>query len=420
MLNKISKEIDYCLIGILFLCMYFTGPLYQVNLIGIKILPFDFAIVGITIFVILRMLKEKTLKYNIISFPKILLISFCLFATMMSLDILRVPAHLSVLTLLIATIRNFVFSWIIINLVLRTKINQEQIMSLVTCITTAVSFVSIIAYFIYSISLAKIQMMPSLWHLGIWYYLSEGKFLRLSGLASDPNFFIAVSIVGFIFSLLLFNKNNLQKIMSFIIFIALVLTISKIFLVLLVGSFMGLLAIYIIKKQKYILDILRNFLTIVIISSVVLLIIGIMFPKVNVYKMYTSRISTEVAYTNNPEAIDTRSSLWKVGYETYLEHPVTGSGGKAILFKRGMYVHNDYLEMMSSYGIIGLMILLFFLFSNLFVSFKYLYSRLLLAPFLSIFCYVGFMMGFSVFFNPYFFFPLGIMWSQIILLKKQE
>jgi len=338
----------------------------------------------------------------------------------MSLDILRVPAHLSVLTLLIATIRNFVFSWIIINLVLRTKINQEQIMSLVTCITTAVSFVSIIAYFIYSISLAKIQMMPSLWHLGIWYYLSEGKFLRLSGLASDPNFFIAVSIVGFIFSLLLFNKNNLQKIMSFIIFIALVLTISKIFLVLLVGSFMGLLAIYIIKKQKYILDILRNFLTIVIISSVVLLIIGIMFPKVNVYKMYTSRISTEVAYTNNPEAIDTRSSLWKVGYETYLEHPVTGSGGKAILFKRGMYVHNDYLEMMSSYGIIGLMILLFFLFSNLFVSFKYLYSRLLLAPFLSIFCYVGFMMGFSVFFNPYFFFPLGIMWSQIILLKKQE
>ena len=136
--------------------------------------------------------------------------------------------------------------------------------------------------------------------------------------------------------------------------------------------------------------------------------------------MYTSRISTEMSYSSNPQAVDTRSSLWKVGYETYLEHPIVGSGGKAIFFKRGMYVHNDYLEMMSSYGIIGLLSLLFFLFSNLLVSFKYLYNRLLLAPYLSILCYAGFMMGFSVFFNPYFFFPLGIMWSLIIQLKNSE
>lgn len=413
MRKSFSENIDLLLACLLYIGLFLSGPLYELHL-GVTILPFDIVCVAALVFAARRIFFEKSFKASVRIFPRTMIVYAFLFFLITALDILRSPHPFSVGTLLIAVVRNFALLFLITMLMCRTRLLQERIMSAIAWITAAISGISLIAYFYCMFLFDNIRSHPALWHPGIWYYLSEGRVLRLSGFGADPNFFVAAALIGFAFSLFFFDRSAWRKTASIVIFLALAFTVSKIVLVILFAIPAGLAALYLIKRRAEPLQILRRYAQTAGSSLLILVFLGLISPQLNLWNMYQSRISSaEYGLARTSETADERTSLWRSAYELFSRHPVLGAGGKAVYFERGEYVHNDYLEFLSSYGIVGFAVFMAFLFYSLAMPFQYLSDPIVLAPYLSVACYAIFMIGFSVFFNPFLFFALGCLWGNI-------
>jgi O-antigen ligase len=412
MKNIQIEKIYPLLIGLMYVSLYFIGPLYTIHFV-VDILPFDIALTIIAGVLIAKFFIEGSLKSKIKLFPKFLIIPLIIFSFILSIDVLRASLPFTVITLLVANTRNFLLAWLLIVLIKDSKESEEKVGKYLISITAFISGLSVIVYFVYSFSFKAIKPMIALWHPGIWYFLSEGKVMRLSGVAGDPNFFLAISIIGFVYSLFYFNKNIKYKIASLIIFIAIIFTISKIALVILAALFFAFFVLITVKRQES-FKITRNYIFVILLSLPIFFIIGFISNDFNVYKMYKMRIYSAAEFVDvQSPVLDTRTSLWNTGYEIFSHNPIFGAGGKAAFFERKEYLHNDYLEMMSSYGLIGLAALVFFLGATLVMSYRNLFMPLVTESFLLVVCYSVFMLGFSVFFNPFLFFVLGLLWAGI-------
>jgi O-antigen ligase len=401
------------LIGLIYTSFYFIGPLYTTHFV-VDILPFDIILTIIAGVLIIKFFLEGSLKPKIKLFPRFLIIPLIIFSFILSIDVLRASLPFAVITLLVANTRNFLLAWLLIVLIKDSRESKEKVGEYLIFITAFISTISLIMYFINSFSLKMIKPVVALWHPGIWYFLSEGKIMRLSGVASDPNFFLAISIIGFVYSLFYFNKNIKYKIASLTILIAIIFTISKMALVVLAALFFVGCALFILKRREESLKVIRNYIFVVLLSMPIFFVAGFISKDFNVYQMYKARIYSAAEFVDvQSPVLDTRTSLWQTGYEIFSHNPIFGAGGKAAFFERKEYLHNDYLEMMSSYGLIGLAALMFFLGATLVMSYRNLFMPLVTESFFLVICYSVFMLGFSVFFNPFLFFVLGLLWAGI-------
>ena len=395
-----EENIFAYLTGLIFLSLYFVNSKFMFD-IGVKITITDIVILGTFIFFLFRFFKKDS-KIQI-QIPLILLITFIVFLLIVGLDIKRVKWPLRNFTLFVMCLRN-IFLMIVVS---SFKLEENKILKTIANISIFISMISLILYFFYLFQYQQILSNQFLWKPGIWYDLGEGSILRLSGVGNDPNFFGIVNIIGLIFCLFLFNERK-YKIGSIVIFLSIVLTFSRtLFIILGILVLIFIVLSSILKKRDILKEVSVNYLKICLIFILFGILIGLFMTSINIVGIMQEKMKSGIG-----KSIADRFHLWSLALSSFRTSPLIGQGGRYIQMTEGKYVHNDYLELLSSYGLIGFFIVVFFLLGNLKIGILNLTNNIKIGAYILLIVYMIFMMGFSIFFNPYVYFIIGLLWGN--------
>ena len=395
-----EENIFAYLTGLIFLSLYFVNSKFMFD-IGVKITITDIVILGTFIFFLFRFFKKDS-KIQI-QIPLILLITFIVFLLIVGLDIKRVKWPLRNFTLFVMCLRN-IFLMIAVS---SFKLEENKILKTIANISIFISMISLILYFFYLFQYQQILSNQFLWKPGIWYDLGEGSILRLSGVGNDPNFFGIVNIIGLIFCLFLFNERK-YKIGSIVIFLSIVLTFSRtLFIILGILVLIFIVLSSILKKRDILKEVSVNYLKICLIFILFGILIGLFMTSINIVGIMQEKMKSGIG-----KSIADRFHLWSLALSSFRTSPLIGQGGRYIQMTEGKYVHNDYLELLSSYGLIGFFIVVFFLLGNLKIGILNLTNNIKIGAYILLIVYMIFMMGFSIFFNPYVYFIIGLLWGN--------
>ena len=395
-----EENIFAYLTGLIFLSLYFVNSKFIFD-IGVKITITDIVILGTFIFFLFRFFKKDS-KIQI-QIPLILLITFIVFLLIVGLDIKRVKWPLRNFTLFVMCLRN-IFLMIAVS---SFKLEENKILKTIANISIFISMISLILYFFYLFQYQQILSNQFLWKPGIWYDLGEGSILRLSGVGNDPNFFGIVNIIGLIFCLFLFNERK-YKIGSIVIFLSIVLTFSRtLFIILGILVLIFIVLSSILKKRDILKEVSVNYLKICLIFILFGILIGLFMTSINIVGIMQEKMKSGIG-----KSIADRFHLWSLALSSFRTSPLIGQGGRYIQMTEGKYVHNDYLELLSSYGLIGFFIVVFFLLGNLKIGILNLTNNIKIGAYILLIVYMIFMMGFSIFFNPYVYFIIGLLWGN--------
>ena len=395
-----EENIFAYLTGLIFLSLYFVNSKFIFD-IGVKITITDIVILGTFIFFLFRFFKKDS-KIQI-QIPLILLITFIVFLLIVGLDIKRVKWPLRNFTLFVMCLRN-IFLMIAVSSI---KLEENKILKTIANISIFISMISLVLYFFYLFQYQQILSNQSLWKPGIWYDLGEGSILRLSGVGNDPNFFGIVNIIGLIFCLFLFNERK-YKIGSIVIFLSIVLTFSRtLFIILGILVLIFIVLSSILKKRDILKEVSVNYLKICLIFILFGILIGLFMTSINIVGIMQEKMKSGIG-----KSIADRFHLWSLALSSFRTSPLIGQGGRYIQMTEGKYVHNDYLELLSSYGLIGFFIVVFFLLGNLKIGILNLTNNIKIGAYILLIVYMIFMMGFSIFFNPYVYFIIGLLWGN--------
>ncbi len=403
-----EENIYSYLTGLIFLSLYFANSKFIFD-IGVKITITDIAILGIFIFSLFRFFKKHNRMH--IQIPTILLIVFIIFIVIVGLDIKRVKWPLRNLTLFIMCLRNI---FLLISLS-SFKLEENKILKTIANISIFISMISLILYFFYLFQYQQILSNQSLWAPGIWYVLGEGFILRLSGVGNDPNFFGMVNIIGLIFCFLLFKQRK-YKIGAIVIFLSIILTSSRtLFIILGILVLIFTVLSSILKKSDILKEISVNYLKICLFFILFGILISLFMPSINIFDTIQERMISGIG-----NGFAGRFHLWSLAVSSFRTSPLIGQGGRYIRMTEGQYVHNDYLEILSSYGLIGFFVVMFFLLGNLKIGILNLTNNIKIGAYILLIVYMFFMMGFSIFFNPYIYFIIGLLWGNSYIEKHLE
>lgn len=395
-----EENIFAYLTGLIFLSLYFVNSKFIFD-IGVKITITDIVILGTFIFFLFRFFKKDS-KIQI-QIPLILLITFIVFLLIVGLDIKRVKWPLRNFTLFVMCLRN-IFLMIAVS---SFKLEENKILKTIANISIFISMISLILYFFYLFQYQQILSNQFLWKPDIWYDLGEGSILRLSGVGNDPNFFGIVNIIGLIFCLFLFNERK-YKIGSIVIFLSIVLTFSRtLFIILGILVLIFIVLSSILKKRDILKEVSVNYLKICLIFILFGILIGLFMTSINIVGIMQEKMKSGIG-----KSIADRFHLWSLALSSFRTSPLIGQGGRYIQMTEGKYVHNDYLELLSSYGLIGFFIVVFFLLGNLKIGILNLTNNIKIGAYILLIVYMIFMMGFSIFFNPYVYFIIGLLWGN--------
>ncbi len=321
--------------------------------LGIIITPSDLTILAFLIFLpVIKQFKFRLNKHVLILFA-LIFISFLL--ETISALLRDLPQNL---TLGIALLRNGA----LIFLILQVNYDYKKLSKWIVLSGVFFSIIAIAGFVNSLLNYRKIIFNQNLWDPGIFYTLDQG-ILRLQGLKEDPNFFFIINLIPLFFSIsLIREKRNFFSISMFsIILTASFLTFSRTGMVLL-----GLLLIIIILKE---FNLKKIFLTSVIILTIIFLstFISNIFSVPSITKVITFRFE---------KAVETGGShriyYWEVAWKGFENSIIFGNGGRYTLRKAGNYAHNDYLEMLSSHGLMGFGLMsILYLYVFLFIKTKY-------------------------------------------------
>lgn len=380
-------------IVLLFQSLYMRGTPFVLNA-GIKVSPVDIILIIFFCFHLVNIFMGKT-KIKL-SYPlNCLLCFFCILSVVEIFSVIFIdkgqPGNV---TLALSIIRNFILIYLIVNLVI---LKMKTILFIV--VIAAIN--SIIALFFYIKTLSNIYIImsrPDLWKPGIFYTLDQGV-LRLQGLSDDPNFFFLVNFIGVVLNWSLFTlQKGIKKIIYFVLFILLLLTSVLTF------SRTG----FIIASLFFITLFCKYYRYVSILLPILIVLIA---PFFNVLKLrFASAIETGGSG---------RLYLWNIALEGFIKSPIWGQGGRYTLKVANNYAHNDFLEILSSHGLIGIFpviimyIYIIFAFIKIFKKINGEYhgqfNTFFNNIFLAFLIYILAQFFFTIFYNPYIWFMLGML-----------
>jgi len=391
-------------LGLLFLSLYFTGPKFVVFPV-LKVTPTDIilliALYVISIYIIVNGKQPR------LAIPLVPVFFFILFLLILLADIWRVEWPERNVMLVVALLRNALIVLLVAYWVSMVRSFRCEVLKLLARISICVSAISITMYCAYLTQLSKIKANPALWKPNIWYNLREDGVLSLSGPGRDPNFFGLVNIVGLIAILLLNENAKFWKTGSCVVLVALGLTFSRSVLFLLVTLLFMLSILSAARKNVRCLKVARNryckiaFLCLLPAFGVHLDALG--GRPIDIFKSrFTKGLQGKFS---------DRLDLWEIAITAAAKAPIFGKGGRYVQITNARYVHNDYLEVLSSYGLVGLATLAGFLLSATLSALRRAQDALCLAGCTWFLLCLLFMGAFSIFFNPYIYFALGLTWD---------
>jgi len=394
-----EEDIFTYLTGLIFLSLYFVNSKFVFD-IGVKITIADIVILGTLILFLFNFFrKDSKIQIHI---PIIVFVAYIVFILIVGLDIRRVSWPARNFSLLIMCLRN-VFLMIVVS---DFKLGVYRGLKIIVNISIVVSVISSILYFFYLLQYPKILLNQSLWHPGIWYFFGESSLLRLSGLGNDPNFFGAINGIGFIFCLFLCDEKKYQ-IGATLIFLSIILTFSRTLFI--IGTLVLIFTIFSFKlvKSNIIKKVCTNYFKICIFLIIIGILFSVLVPSVDLVGLISERMKSGIENISIH-----RFQLWSAAISAFKKSPLLGQGGRYIQMTEGNYVHNDYLEILSSYGLLGFFVMVVFLLGNLKLGILSLTNSIKIGAYILLVIYMIFMMGFTIFFNPYIYFIIGLLWGN--------
>lgn len=181
-------------------------------------------------------------------------------------------------------------------------------------------------------------------------------FFRAGSFYGNPNSFAAFLILGFSMSItfFIFSKNRKYLYLALIIFLSILLTLSRSGLG---GAFIVLFLTFIF----YIKILARSYKKYLMIS-----LIGLIAPIIYFYE-YTNILFARLNNFNISSMFSGRSDIWSAGISVIDKNPLFGYGHNnmpqtldyyAATAYAGRDVHNYFLESIINYGIFGLLVVL--------------------------------------------------------------
>lgn len=389
------------LIFLLIFSSFYFGEKFLLN-IGIKISPFDIVLLcSITSFLILHRFKWN-LNGVLISFVILSLLNVIIeFLSVIFIDAGE-PRNI---TLAVALIRNI----ILVLLIAQLNFDLKKGMSVIIVMGVINSLIALVFYFKAFLNYRTIILDQTLWEPGIFYSLDQG-ILRLQGLKDDPNFYFVVNLIplNFAFFLLIDQKKVMYFVSCLIIFISSIFTFSRSGLLILFLMFI----LFVGMRKNF----LRKFL-------ILFFVLGFLFIFTIFASLFFENISLiEIILYRFERGIETGGSgrlhLWEAAWRGFEASPIWGKGGRYVLESAGNYVHNDWLEMLSSHGIVGLfLIILLYTFVIIYIFKKKLLQNKLYRVVIHLFFLLLFMSTFfTIYYNPYIWFSIGL----IFKIGKEE
>lgn len=340
------------------------GNRFDLTLGGVKITVFDLALLSVLAVVALRMCVRRQDVIYLTSVQMCGVLLLFLFLMVETGGLVQDPAFPRNVTLVIAVVRMVALLLIVSQLAFDESVWVDHIAN----VGFLFSAVAIVLYFLFAVRrYDTIRSTPALWYPGLVYYLGEAASLRLTGLWQDPNFFFVVNLGPFVGCLyrFMFTKKLTWAIKSATIFGALFLTFSR-------SGYLLLALLIIICAVRFWRRLLRLLFSkrgVVLVFVVVLLILlmnylAVMLMGSSLQDLALARIRVGIERGSGEK----RFQRWQVAWEGFLKRPFFGNGGRYVLRTSGQYAHNDYLEILSSHGLVGFFPVMCFYFWALWIG----------------------------------------------------
>jgi O-antigen ligase len=178
-----------------------------------------------------------------------------------------------------------------------------------------------------------------------------------------PQRYVLVIFAGFYFSLLNINKGFTPKLTSLLLFIVIILTyLRAAYLALIVSIIFYYLYNFKLDKSKGIRAF--NVFWSLLFYGVSILILLIAFEDSigNIFEYIMQTVYSQFSDGDIPNSDSTRINIWSSAIEVLKVNPITGNGGGGIyLYDKdfGSY-HNQFIDILTRFGIIGLIIYFYY------------------------------------------------------------
>lgn len=241
------------------------------------------------------------------------------------------------------------------------------------------------------------------------FYTVDNLQIRLQGLREDPNFFFIINLIPLLMGVSLIRQRaRLWSVAATaVIVVASLLTFSRSGALLL-----ALLLAFLFAVDLTRLKVGRIFLA---VAAMVAVVLGSQLLA----ETYNLPDIAQVMFSRFERAGETggsgRAYLWSAVWDGFTQAVVFGQGGRYSLRAFGHYAHNDYLEMLSSHGLVGFALMTgMWLYIALFIAARSLARRL--APLFgySALCFLsllGASFFFTIYYNPYIWFVVALVFS---------
>jgi hypothetical protein len=372
----------------------------------LKVLPIDLLLVALLIYTSLARRFRFRLGGG-------LFILFAFMALNIACEILSViaidggaPENIS---LGVALVRNAVLIFIVAQLDYDYQRTRRWLMAA----GAAFSLIAIAGWLNAIRNYAQIAASRSLHDPQIFYVFSEGQ-LRLQGLREDPNFFFIINLIPLVMGISLIRERRAlwPVVGTGLILAASVLTFSRSGALLL-----GLLVFFLFVGDLTRFNVRRLFLT---VSAIVLIVVGARFVSDAYGLPDVGQIMTARFERGTESGGSGRTRLWAGAWDGFTDAVVFGQGGRYTYRTYGQYAHNDYLEMLSSHGLVGFALMAgMWLYVVAAIASRYLAARLVPLFSYSALCFLimlGASFFFTIYYNPYIWFLVAL----IFTVKEDE
>jgi O-antigen ligase len=200
------------------------------------------------------------------------------------------------------------------------------------------------------------------------FYISlvtTGRSVGIEGF--DQNEFASMLLIPLMITFSLYNQQKSKL-------------LTLLFLICMFGCFLGALSTV---SRGFVVSVLGSFTALMVMEKnrkkmVILLLIAILISSPYYIKRYGERLGTEqFELTRAAEAPMGRIGIWVIGFEIFKNHPVIGVGiggfaaafnvelekdpARIIFYSYGRVAHNDYLQILTELGIVGLLLWIVFI-----------------------------------------------------------
>jgi O-antigen ligase len=274
-------------------------------------------------------------------------------------------------------------------------IDVRRVLKGYTWLFTSLLTLGLIRYiFLFPEEISKYLAGIEVWKMGYHFALS----LKLHAPALNMHIaFLLVTNFYLIVDNLRQKRSRNTQILQFVCFIlSVILLLAVNTRMALLNAFLGIFLILVwelLRRQPR-----RKLLNQAAIVLVIFSVLGLMFVKtfpyvISKYTDVTFKHMDKIGRLDeieNPEAevynsLVTRVSIWKTAWEIGIRHPFTGVGaadarktlvqeyantGQEFLYRHEFPTHNQYLDFFLKFGVLGLLVVVFFVFGPVWTGFK--------------------------------------------------